>query len=149
MQREGATDNGDRTIEKIDPIEAAIATVFEEKKPSGVSGWLRRAAAANAPTKITQGESEIAASEQDTPSIEPTDVATVDLVDPEKRRGLLGLLKVSNDDDADELIRTASLQETLPEEAKETTLAEPAKKSVDCLVVAHVRSSAKRQTQRM
>ena len=114
MQREGATDNGDRTIEEIDPIEAAIATVFEEKKPSGVSGWLRRAAAANAPTKITQGESEIAASEQDTPSIEPTDVATVDLVDPEKRRGLLGLLKVSNDDDADELIRTASLQETLP-----------------------------------
>ena len=114
MQREGATDNGDRTIEKIDPIEAAIATVFEEKKPSGVSGWLRRAAAANAPTKITQGESEIAASEQDTPLIEPTDVATADLVDPEKRRGLLGLLKVSNDDDADELIRTASLQETLP-----------------------------------
>lgn len=50
------------------------------------------------------------------------------MVEPEKRRELLGLLKVSNDDDAEELTRTASLQEILPEEAEETTLAEPAKK---------------------
>jgi hypothetical protein len=48
------------------------------------------------------------------------------LVEPGKRRGLLGLLKVSNDDDVEELIRTASLQEVLPEE---TTLAELAKKA--------------------
>ena len=47
------------------------------------------------------------------------------MVEPGKRRGLLGLLKVSNDDDVEELTRTASLQEILPEE---TTLAEPAKK---------------------
>lgn len=128
LQREGGTDNADRTIEEIDPIEAAIATVVEEEKPSGVRGWLRRAAAANAPTEITQAESEIAASEQDASSVDPTDVAIADLVEPEKRRGLLGLLKVSKDDDADELTRTASLQEILPEEAEETTLAEPAKK---------------------
>ena len=37
----------------------------------------------------------------------------------------IGLLKVSNDDDVEELTRTASLQRILPEE---TTLAEPAKK---------------------
>jgi hypothetical protein len=128
LQREGGTDNADRTIEEIDPIEAAIATVVEEEKPSGVRGWLRRAAAANAPTEITQAESEIAPSEQDAPPVDPTDVAIADLVEPEKRRRLLGLLKVSKDDDADELTRTASLQEILPEEAEETTLAEPAKK---------------------
>ena len=60
----------------------------------------------------------------------------------------MGLLKVSKDDDAEELTRTASVQEILPEEAEEITLAEPAK-SVDCLGVAHARSSAKGPTQRM
>ena len=99
--------------------------MVEVEKPSGVWGWLRRAAAANEPTEFTQAESEIADSEHDTPSVEPTDATTTGLVEPEKRRGLLGLLKVSNDDDAEELTRTASLQEILPEE---TTLAEPAKK---------------------
>ena len=99
--------------------------MVEEEKPSGVWGWLRRAAAANEPTEFMQAEYEIADSEHDTPSVEPTDATTTGLVEPEKRRGLLGLLKVSNDDDAEELTRTASLQEILPEE---TTLAEPAKK---------------------
>ena len=99
--------------------------MVEVEKPSGVWGWLRRAAAANEPTEFMQAEYEIADSEHDTPSVEPTDATTTGLVEPEKRRGLLGLLKVSNDDDAEELTRTASLQEILPEE---TTLAEPAKK---------------------
>ena len=58
----------------------------------------------------------------------------------------IGLLKVSNDDDVEELTRTASLQRILPEE---TTLAELAKKSVDCLGLAHVRASEKGPTQWM
>ena len=60
LQREGGTDNADRIFEELDPIEAAIVTVVEAGKPSGVWGWLRRAAAANAPTEITHAESEIA-----------------------------------------------------------------------------------------
>ena len=93
MRRESGTDNADRAIEEIDPIEPAISTVVEEEKPSGVWGWLRRAAAANAPTEFTQAESEIADSEQDTPSVEPTDATTTGFVKPEKCRGLLGCSK--------------------------------------------------------
>lgn len=90
LRREGGTYNADRAIEEIDPIEAAISTVVEEEKPSGVRGWLRRAAAANAPIEITQAESEIADSEQDAPSVEPTDATTTGLVEPEKRLGYWG-----------------------------------------------------------
>ena len=64
--------------------------MVEEEKPSGVWGWLRRASTASAPTEFTQAESEIADSEQDAPSVEPTDATTTGLVEPEKRLGYWG-----------------------------------------------------------
>jgi len=111
-----------------DAIEAAIASVFEEEKPSGVRGWLQRAAAESSSAGISENKSEIETPAINGPPSELTEVMTEELVEPQKRLGLFNLLKISKDKTPDENIRTASLQEILPEEAETTALVEPKKK---------------------
>lgn len=120
------------------PIDEAVADV-SPAKATGIGGWLRRAAAAQkepvveAPKALivaeaaepAEGSAEalvVASAEE--PIAE--DTATSELIEPEKRRGLLGILQPV--ESAPETVRTASLAPELIETPEPRALAEPKKR---------------------
>lgn len=119
--------------------EAPAVAVLAEPQKLGVGGWLRRAAAANAqPENIETAEAPVetadiltgdAAQNDDVAEKVAQGVAAetaVDLVEPEKRGGLLGLLKPVQD--APETVRTASLEADAIETPDPAILVEPKKR---------------------
>lgn len=129
----------------VSETDAAVAAVInglpaadvEKKKPVGISGWLRRAAAAQAkPSDTEQVEAvlaDVAEKPADVVQEQGDDVASVvsddaveDLVEPAKRRGLFGLLQPVQGDP--ETVRAALLQPEAVTAPEPSALAEPKKR---------------------
>jgi hypothetical protein len=119
-------------VDAVVSEESAAVAVLDAPEQRGVGGWLRRAAAANAKPEpetetVEAAETPIVVEKQnDEVADVDAEEAAGDLVEPEKRRGLLGLLQPVQD--APETVRTASLQSELTEAPEPTVLAEPKKR---------------------
>lgn len=126
VSKEAVEDVVTTDVDAIVSEESAAVAVLDAPEQRGVGGWLRRAANAK-PVTVEVAETPIVVEKQnDEVADVDAEEAAVDLVEPEKRRGLLGLLQPVQD--APETVRTASLQSELTEGPEPTVLAEPKKR---------------------